>query len=165
MICPYCGTNDDKVIDSRSTEAGKVIRRRRECVGCTKRFTTYERVEQANRLMVIKKDGTRVPFNPENVAGGIAAACGKLAIPSESRDALVSQVDDELHGEFEREVPSTIIGERVLHHLRALHPVAYIRFATEHLELASLAEIQRELEDLMQRPAEVRNQQDLFKGE
>lgn len=162
MICPYCGSNDDKVIDSRSTEAAKVIRRRRQCLSCEKRFTTYERVEQANRLMVIKKDGTRVPFNPENIANGIAAACGKLAISADSKARLIDEVDDELHHEFEREVSSRIIGERVMARLRALHPVAYIRFATEHLELASLGEIQNELEDLMDRPGEVRDQQDLF---
>ena len=162
MICPYCGSNDDKVIDSRSTEAGKVIRRRRQCLACEKRFTTYERVEQANRLMVIKKDGSRVPFSPDNVAKGLAAAIGKLPIPEADKAALVTEVEEELHGEFEREVSSKVIGERVMGRLRALHPVAYIRFVTEHLELGTLGEIQRELGDLIQRPGEVRDQQDLF---
>ena len=162
MICPYCGSNDDKVIDSRSTEAGRVIRRRRQCLACEKRFPTYERVEQANRLMVIKKDGSRVPFNPDNVAKGLAAAVGKLPIPEADKAALVAEVEEELHQEFEREVSSRVIGERVMARLRALHPVAYIRFVTEHLELATLGEIQRELGDLIQRPGEVRDQQDLF---
>lgn len=162
MICPYCGSNDDKVIDSRSTEAAKVIRRRRQCLDCDKRFTTYERVEQANRLMVIKKDGSRVPFSRDNVAKGLAAAIGKLPIAEDEKAALVGEVEEELHREFDREVSSRIIGERVMIRLRALHPVAYIRFVTEHLELATLGEIQRELGDLIQRPGEVRNQQDLF---
>jgi transcriptional repressor NrdR len=164
MICPYCGANDDKVIDSRSTEAGEVIRRRRQCLACDKRFTTYERVEQANRLMVIKKDGSRVPFNPENIVHGVSAACGKLPIPEQEKARLVAEIDEELHHEFEREVPSRVIGERVMTRLRALDAVAYIRFATEHLALASLQEIKTELEDLMTRPREVRDQQDLFKG-
>lgn len=164
MICPYCGANDDKVIDSRSTEAGAVIRRRRQCLKCDKRFTTYERVEQANRLMVIKKDGSRVPFNTDNIARGIAAACGKLAISAEEKARLVSEVDEELHHEFEREVPSKIIGERVMARLRALDAVAYIRFASEHLGMASLEEVRRELDDLVTRPREVKDQQGLFRG-
>lgn len=164
MICPYCGANDDKVIDSRSTEAGAVIRRRRQCLKCDKRFTTYERVEQANRLMVIKKDGSRVPFNTDNIARGIAAACGKLAIPAEEKARIVSEVDEELHHEFEREVPSRIIGERVMARLRALDAVAYIRFASEHLGMASLEEVRRELDDLVTRPREVKDQQGLFRG-
>ncbi len=162
MICPYCGSNDDKVIDSRSTEAGRVIRRRRQCLACEKRFTTYERVEQTNRLMVVKKDGSRVPFNPENIARGVAAASGKLPIPAEAKDALVEHVEEELHQEFEREVTSRVIGERVMAHLRVLHPVAYIRFSIEHLGMDSLSDIRREVDDLMQRPGEVRDQQDLF---
>lgn len=164
MICPYCGANDDKVIDSRSTEAGAVIRRRRQCLKCDKRFTTYERVEQANRLMVIKKDGSRVPFSPDNIAHGVAAACGKLAIPEEDKARLIAEVDEELHREFEREVPSRVIGERVMARLRSLDAVAYVRFASEHLEMATLEDLQRELEDLKTRPREVRDQQDLFKG-
>jgi transcriptional repressor NrdR len=164
MICPYCGANDDKVIDSRSTEAGAVIRRRRQCIKCEKRFTTYERVEQANRLMVIKKDGSRVPFNTDNIARGIAAACGKLAIPAEEKARIVGEVDEELHHEFEREVPSKVIGERVMARLRALDAVAYIRFASEHLGLASLEEVRRELDDLVARPREVKDQQGLFRG-
>jgi transcriptional repressor NrdR len=162
MICPYCGSNDDKVIDSRATEGGEVIRRRRQCLSCEKRYTTYERVEQANRLMVIKKDGSRVPFNPDNIARGVAAACGKLPIPAEEKAKLVDEVDEELHREFEREVPSRVIGERVMAKLRALDAVAYIRFASEHLEMGSLDEVRRELDDLVSRPREVKEQQGLF---
>ncbi len=162
MICPYCGSNDDKVIDSRATEGGEVIRRRRQCLACEKRYTTYERVEQANRLMVIKKDGSRVPFNPDNIARGVAAACGKLPIPAEEKTKLVDEVDEELHREFEREVPSRVIGERVMAKLRALDAVAYIRFASEHLEMGSLDEVRRELDDLVSRPREVKEQQGLF---
>jgi transcriptional repressor NrdR len=163
MICPYCQANEDKVIDSRSTEGGKVIRRRRQCLECEKRFTTYERIEQPNRLVVVKKDGTRVPFAPENILRGVSAACGKRPVGEEAKARLVEEVEDELHAEFEREVPSLVIGERVLARLRAIDEVAYIRFATEHLELGTLEDIRREVDDLMARPPEARNQQDLFK--
>lgn len=162
MICPFCHANNDKVIDSRSTEAGRVIRRRRQCLECDRRFTTYERVEQASRLMVIKKDGSRVPFNPDNIRAGIAAACGKRPIPEETKGAIVEEIEEELHHEFDREVDSHVIGERVMTRLRAIDPVAYIRFATEHLQLSTLADLQAELDDLSTRPAGGVNQQDLF---
>ncbi|MAY74789.1 MAG: transcriptional regulator NrdR [Phycisphaerae bacterium] len=162
MICPYCGANDDKVIDSRATEAGAVIRRRRQCLNCERRFTTYERIEQASRLTVVKKDGSRVPFDPENIARGVRGACGKRPVPEEDKRRLVEEVEEELHAEFEREVLSTVIGERVLAKLRNLDQIAYIRFATEHLQMGGLDELQKELEDLMSRPVEARDQQPLF---
>lgn len=162
MICPYCGENDDKVIDSRSTEAGEVIRRRRQCLKCDRRFTTYERIEQASRLTVVKKDGTRVPFNPDNIARGVAAAIGKRGVPEDFRRRLVEEVEEELHAEFEREVPSRMIGERVMAKLRSLDAIAYIRFATEHLQMGGVEELQKELEDLRTRPIEVRDQQPLW---
>ncbi|MFG0304862.1 MAG: transcriptional regulator NrdR [Phycisphaerales bacterium JB040] len=162
MICPFCAHNDDKVIDSRATDAGKVIRRRRQCLACERRFTTYERVEQASRLMVIKKDGSRVPFSLDNIIRGVANACGKRPIPEETKLAIAEAVEDELHAEFEREVDSTVIGERVMARLRNIDRIAYIRFATEHLQLSTLEEIQRELEDLSARPQEGENQTGLF---
>ncbi|MEZ6241890.1 MAG: transcriptional regulator NrdR [Phycisphaerales bacterium] len=163
MICPFCHANDDRVIDSRSTEGGRVIRRRRQCNKCERRFTTYERVEQASRLMVVKKDGKRAPFNPDNILAGIAAACGKRPIPEELKRKIVDDIEEELHHEFEREVDSKVIGERVMTRLRALDPVAYIRFATEHLQLSTLAEIQTELDDLSTRPAGGVDQEGLFR--
>ncbi len=163
MICPFCHANDDRVIDSRSTESGRVIRRRRQCNNCERRFTTYERVEQASRLMVVKRDGSRVPFSPDNILAGIAAACGKRPIPEEVKRKLVEDVEEELHHEFEREVASHIIGERVMTRLRATDHVAYIRFATEHLQLSTLADIQAELDDLTTRPAGGVDQTDLFR--
>ncbi|MEZ6318910.1 MAG: transcriptional regulator NrdR [Phycisphaerales bacterium] len=162
MICPACGANDDKVIDSRSTEGGGVIRRRRQCLKCDRRFTTYERVEQAARLTVIKKDGSRVPFSPDNIIRGVSNACGKRPIAEELKRRLAEEVEDELHAEFEREVPSEVIGERVMAHLRNVDRIAYIRFATEHLQLSTLEEIQRELDDLSARPMEGPDQQSLF---
>lgn len=162
MICPFCNANDDKVIDSRPTEGGAVIRRRRVCQKCDRRFSTYERVEQASRLMVVKKDGTRVPFSTENIVRGVSNACGKRPIPEDIKRQLAEQVEEELHAEFEREVPSETIGERVMARLRHIDKIAYIRFATEHLQLSTLEEIQRELDDLSARPTEGPGQSSLF---
>ena len=162
MICPYCHANDDKVIDSRSTDSGKVVRRRRHCLACDKRFTTYERMEHASRLTVVKKDGGRDPFDREKIVRGVAGACGKRAVSQTDKERLAEAVEEELHAEFEREVPSTVIGERVLAHLRNLDQVAYVRYATEHLNIDNLNELKRELDDLMERPVEMRDQQGLF---
>ncbi len=162
MICPYCEHAKDKVIDSRSTEAGAVIRRRRECLSCGRRFTTYERVEPAGRLVVVKKDGSRVPFSPENIMRGVANACGKRPIPEETKAQIAQDVEDELHAEYEREVPTIVIGERVMAKLRDVDKIAYIRFATEHLQLATLEDIQRELDDLSVRATPGPDQQSLF---
>lgn len=165
MICPYCHANDDKVIDSRSTDGGKVVRRRRRCLTCDKRFTTYERIEHASRLVVVKKDGSRDPFDREKIVRGVAGACGKRAVSQADKEHLAEAIEEELHSEYEREVPSTAIGERVLAHLRHLDQVAYVRYATEHLNIDNLNELKRELEDLMNRPVEMRDQQGLFAAE
>ena len=162
MICPYCSANNDKVIDSRSTEGGAVIRRRRQCLACDKRFTTYERIEQAARLTVVKKDGSRVPFNPDNILRGVVNACGKRPISEEAKRRLLEEVEEELHQMFEREVPSSVIGSLVMGKLRQIDKIAYIRFATEHLQLSTLADLQRELDDLSTRPPEVVDQTKLF---
>lgn len=162
MICPSCNANDDKVIDSRASEGGRVIRRRRECLRCHKRFTTYERIEQASRLMVVKRDGSRVPFNPDSVMKGVQAACGKRAIAEATKQRLVDELEEELHREFDREVSSTEIGRRVMGRLRELDPVAYIRFASEHLRFRSLHEFIEEAEALSEQPRTAKGQQALF---
>ena len=110
MLCPFCDANKDKVIDSRSAEQGAVIRRRRECLNCNRRFTTYERIEKSGRLMVIKKDGTRDPFSREKIASGVHAACGKRPIPETEVSAIIDEVEEELHRTYDREVDSTAIG-------------------------------------------------------
>ena len=162
MICPFCTHNNDKVIDSRSSEGGAVIRRRRHCLKCDRRFTTYERVEPAGRLMVVKKDGARVPFNSENIIRGIANACGKRPISEDVKQQLACVVEEELHNEFEREVQTVLIGERVMTKLRDVDKIAYIRFATEHLQLSTLEDIRRELDDLSIRPTTSPDQGSLF---
>lgn len=160
--CPFCNADNDKVIDSRASDAGKTIRRRRECVACSKRFTTYERVEQASRLMVVKRDGSRVPFSRENVLRGVKSACGKRPISEESKERVADGVEEELHKEFDREVASRVIGERVMSKLRDLDEVAYIRFASEYYEFSTVREIQREIDDLAERPPPAPGHPDLF---
>ncbi|MBL9141205.1 MAG: transcriptional repressor NrdR, partial [Phycisphaerae bacterium] len=152
MRCPYCQADKDSVVDSRPSDEGASIRRRRECTVCKKRFTTYERAERTERLTVIKKDGSRVPFDPDNVMRGILAACGKRPIPTEVKDLIVRQVEDELLRDGEREVPSRDIGRRVAEKLRAVDHIAYIRFASEYYQFRNVEEMQRELQVLSEQP-------------
>ena len=162
MICPFCEKDNDKVIDSRSAEGGRVIRRRRECVGCSRRFTTYERVEQTTRLMVIKKDGSRVPFSRENIARGLSAACGKRPVPEDVKVRIVDRVEEEVHREFDKEVESSEIGRRVMALLREVDEVAYIRFASEHEQFKTLSDFVQEIQEMAARPRGDRTQQSLF---
>lgn len=162
MICPYCSANDDKVIDSRASEGGRVIRRRRQCLACAKRFTTYERVEQTSRLMVVKRDGSREPFDLQKVLRGIIAACGKRPIPEDAKHRLAEEVEEELTREFDREVPSRAVGHRVMLKLRDLDEVAYIRFASEYHQFQSVGEIMDEIVTLSDRVRDVKQQQSLF---
>ncbi len=165
MICPYCEKDDDKVIDSRASDAGKVIRRRRECNGCGRRFTTYERVEDTYRLTVIKKDGSRVAFNRENILRGVRSACGKRPIAEEAKLRVVEEVEDELHRRFDREVESKVIGQLVANKLHDLDEIAYVRFASEYYQFRSVGDIMKQLEDLSARVRDVKDQQPLFPGE
>lgn len=165
MICPYCGLDNDKVIDSRASEQGLVIRRRRECMGCARRYTTYERVEKTARLMVVKKDGSRVPFDQDNVLKGLQSACGKRPVAEETKLRLAHETEDELHREFDREVPSAEIGKRVARKLREIDQIAYIRYASEYREFRTLDEFADELSDLKSRPKDLPNQQGLFPAE
>lgn len=162
MICPYCEHNDDKVIDSRASDGGNVVRRRRECLKCHKRFTTYERVEESARLVVVKKDGSHVPFNRENVLRGINAACGKRPVAEEAKQRIVDEVEEELHREFEREVPSQLIGQKVMSRLRQLDEVAYVRYASEYYQFQNVGQFVEELRHLDGRIKDVKDQQPLF---
>ncbi len=162
MRCPYCERDRDKVTDSRPSESGETIRRRRECLACGKRFTTFERVERTERLMVVKKDGTRVPFDPENVMKGVLAACGKRPVPASEKERIAREVEEEMHREFDREVPSRVIGKRVADKLKSVDQIAYIRFASEYYEFSTVREIQREIDDLAERPPPAPGHPDLF---
>jgi transcriptional repressor NrdR len=160
--CPICSEDNDRVIDSRSSDAGKVIRRRRECLACQARFTTYERVEQAAKLMVIKRDGRRVPFDRENILRGVAAACGKRKIAEDAKQQLANQVEEELHKAHDREVDSQTVGELVMRKLRDIDEVAFIRFASEYYKFKSVDELKRQLELLDERVRDMKDQQRLF---
>jgi transcriptional repressor NrdR len=162
VICPYCDHNDDKVIDSRASDGGRVVRRRRECLKCHKRFTTYEKVEETARLIVVKRDGSRVPFSRDNVLKGVLAACGKRPIAEEIKQNIVDEVEEELNREFDREVPSRAIGERVMQKLAHIDKVAYVRFASEYYQFQNVGQFVQELRELESRPPEVKNQAKLF---
>lgn len=162
MQCPFCEVDDDRVIDSRASEAGKVIRRRRECVACRKRFTTYERVEQTHRLMVVKRDGSHEPFSRDNVLGGVQAACGKRAVAESAKQGIVDRVEEELHREFDREVSSAVVGERVMRLLREVDEVAWVRFASEYYQFKSVEELKQQLRLLDDKVKDVKEQQKLF---
>ena len=162
MLCPYCEIDEDKVIDSRASDGGKSIRRRRECQRCNRRFTTFERFEQTSRLVVIKRDGSRVPFAPEKVLHGLLAACGKRPIPEDQKIAIVRDVEEELVRLFDREVPSHEIGLRVAMLLKSVDPIVYIRYASEYFDFQDLEDISKEVSELQEEPPVIPTQSDLF---
>ncbi|MBX3461023.1 MAG: transcriptional regulator NrdR [Planctomycetes bacterium] len=137
MRCPFCSVDNDKVVDSRSSSDGGVVRRRRECIACGKRFTTYERIEETP-LRVVKKDGSRAPFDREKIRHGIQRACEKRPVSGAQIDDLVAEIDNEITRKFDREVPTRIIGELVMEGLKKLDKVAYVRFASVYREFKDL---------------------------
>jgi transcriptional repressor NrdR len=137
MLCPYCQEAESKVLDSRSSEDGTVIRRRRECIACKKRFTTYERIEE-RPLLVIKKGGTREQFDRNKIFNGITRACEKRPVSSDSIDKTVSAIEMDLREYSDREIPSRVIGEMVMDKLRDLDEVAYVRFASVYRQFTDL---------------------------
>ncbi len=148
MKCPSCGHLEDKVIDSRSAREGQVIRRRRECLQCKRRFTTYETVETAP-LFVIKKDGGREPFSRDKILNGILRACEKRPIPAEKIHAIVDAIESDLVRQGVDEVQSSVIGERVMEELHRLDEVAYVRFASVYRHFKDLNEFLEELRSLL----------------
>jgi len=147
MRCPYCGYNATRVIDKRNNEAGDVVRRRRECLKCKKRFTTYERVEQIG-IIVIKKDKTRERFNRDKLLKGIIKACEKRPISIEKIEKLADEVESELMKEKDIEIPSKLIGKIVMEKLKKLDKVAYIRFASVYREFKDVGEFVKEVKKL-----------------
>jgi transcriptional repressor NrdR len=164
MRCPFCKeTDQDKVIDSRLSEGGEVIRRRRHCMACNKRFTTKERVETEIRLMVVKRDGKRQPYDRAKLMDGIERACYKRPLNEEAVNHVVDQVEDHLFREFEREVPSQAIGHIVCQRLRRLDEIAYVRFASVYRQFKDLGELIDEAQfEMDRRKAETPGQQQLF---
>jgi len=148
--CPFCGEKEDKVIDSRVSREGDVIRRRRECIACERRFTTYERVEEMLPL-VVKKDGRRETFDRLKIMAGLKRACEKRPIPAEALDRIVEGIEARLQEEGGKEVPSREIGEAVMEALRSLDPVAYVRFASVYREFRGVDEFTDALRDFLER--------------
>jgi len=145
--CPFCGHLESKVTDSRVGATGDVIRRRRECETCARRFTTYERVEEVLPL-VVKKDGRREPFDRQKVLGGLHRACDKRAVPVARLEQIVDSIERELMDSGDKEVTANLVGEKVMAHLRELDPVAYVRFASVYRQFRDIDELQREIDQL-----------------
>ena len=148
MRCPYCGFSESKVIDSRPTDESNNIRRRRECLSCGKRFTTYETVESVP-LVVVKKDGSRQSFDRSKILGGLIKACEKRPVPLETLEKAVTDIEQKLLGSMEREIPSERVGELVMEQLRAIDQVAYVRFASVYRQFQDIDSFMAELNKLL----------------
>ncbi len=148
MKCPFCSEIDNKVIDSRLSKDGNVIRRRRECIVCTRRFTTYEHIEEVP-IMIIKKDGRREVFNREKVAAGIKRACEKLDISMNIIEEFLDDLERDLKETGEKEIPSHDIGEKVMGKLHNLNDIAYVRFASVYREFKDVNDFVSELRSLL----------------
>jgi transcriptional repressor NrdR len=151
MKCPFCGELDNKVIDSRVSKDGTAIRRRRECIDCTRRFTTYEHIEEIP-IMIIKKDGRREVFSREKVGSGIRKACQKLDISMNVIEEFIDELERDLRETGEKEIPSHDIGERVMAKLHALNDIAYVRFASVYREFKDVEDFVLELKRLLSPP-------------
>ena len=150
MRCPFCREDNDRVIDSRASEEGFVIRRRRECLSCKRRFTTYERLEEFE-IKIVKKDGVREPFNREKIRSGLAKACWKRPISDEQSDTLVSQVEAELYANGDQEIDSKTLGEMVMQRLAELDEVAYVRFASVYRRFKDARDFVEEIKPMLRR--------------
>jgi transcriptional repressor NrdR len=150
MKCPFCASTDNGVVDSRETEDGKAIRRRRACAACARRFTTYERIEE-QPLLVVKKDGTRAGFDRNKLVLGMMRACEKRPVPVADVDKVASDIERRAFELGDKEISTTWLGEQVMNALRGLDEVAYVRFASVYRSFRDVEEFARELEQL--RPA------------
>ena len=148
MKCPLCGFVEDKVIDSRSSNEDRSVRRRRECMKCKRRFTTYEYIEEVP-LMVIKKDGRRESFDRNKIISGILKACEKRPVSVEKVETLVDRVEKELQKSFDKEVKAQVVGELVVDYLHKLDEVAYVRFASVYRQFKDINQFMKELKDLL----------------
>ena len=148
MRCPFCKKDNDRVIDSRAANAGTNVRRRRECLECERRFTTYEKVEEIT-LYVVKKDGTRDVFDREKIKKGLLTACKKRNVPMQTLEDVVNRIEIELYESLEGEVKSTGIGDLVMRELKGLDHVAYVRFASVYREFKDVSEFVAEVKPML----------------
>ena len=155
MRCPYCKENNDRVIDSRESTDAFVIRRRRECLACRRRITTYERIEEAP-LRVVKKDGSRVPFERRKILIGLMKACEKRPVPSSTLEEITGKIEDYVTERYDREVPCKVVGNLVMRELRKVDQVAYVRFASVYREFQDVEAFESVAEELRRRPPKKR---------
>ena len=150
MRCPFCKEDKDRVVDSRSSDSGRTIRRRRLCLACKRRFTTYEKTTDGLRLTIIKKDSSRVPYDREKVIGGLEKACYKRPVPAELIQRIADKTEEYVFRRSDKEVPSSVIGERLMRHLRAVDKIAYIRFASIYRDFDSATELINEVRQMIE---------------
>ena len=148
MKCPFCGHTEDKVIDSRSTQDDSSVRRRRECLGCERRFTTYEYIEKIP-LMVVKRDGRREAFSRQKIMDGLMRSCEKRPVSVEQMEMLVEDVEKSIQKSFDKEIDAKAIGEVVMEKLAAIDGVAYVRFASVYRQFKDVSEFMKELKQLL----------------
>ncbi len=147
MKCPFCKEDRDKVLDSRSSDGGRVIRRRRQCLECRKRFTTYEKISETFKLYVVKKDNSRVPYDRSKVVEGLQKSCYKRPVSVEQIQRIADKVEEKIFQSFDKEVSSTFIGESVMKRLRRIDKVAYIRFASVYRDFRDAGELIQEISE------------------
>jgi transcriptional regulator NrdR len=148
MKCPFCGYSESKVIDSRPADEGSSIRRRRECLSCAKRFTTYETVESLP-MVVVKKDGSRQSFDRRKVLGGMIRACEKRPVPVADLERISQEIEQDLQNSMEREISTELIGEKVMERLKKVDEVAYVRFASVYRQFKDIDTFMTELNKLL----------------
>ena len=151
MRCPFCKEDHDRVVDSRSSDAGRVIRRRRRCLACKRRFTTYEKIGESFKLYVVKKDNSRVPFNRDKIIAGLQKACYKRPVSAEQIQQTADKVEEDIFRDFDKEVSSAFVGESVMRHLRLVDKVAYIRFASVYRDFKDAGELIEEVSEVIRR--------------
>ena len=148
MRCPYCRSDNDRVVDSRASQDGFAIRRRRQCADCQRRYTTYERIEE-RPIKVVKKDGVRVPFDRGKICRGIETACWKRPVSEEQIEGILTAIENQIYANFDTEVESRFLGEMIMDHLRQIDQVAYVRFASVYREFQDVHDFVDELEPML----------------
>jgi transcriptional repressor NrdR len=159
--CPFCKEDHDRVVDSRSSDTGRIIRRRRQCLACKKRFTTYEKIGESFRLCVVKKDGSRVPYDRDKIIAGLQKACYKRPVSAEQIQQIADKVEEDIFKNSDKEVTSAFVGESVMKHLRGVDKVAYIRFASVYRDFEDAGELIEEVSQAIQQ-ADFSGQPKLF---
>lgn len=147
MKCPFCKEDRDKVVDSRSSDGGRIIRRRRQCLECRKRFTTYEKIGESFKLYVVKKDDSRVPYDRSKIVDGLQKACYKRPVSTEQIQRIADRAEETIFQNFDKEVSSAFIGESVMKQLRRIDKVAYIRFASVYRDFRDAGELIKEVSE------------------